>query len=84
MKGIRFDICTRRKTGKEKFTFNNIEKDFNLRDFWSYKYSNVWNQIGELAEFLVDKALESDETYTKNNEFWALWDFNYRNLRIEP
>lgn len=76
-------VYLQRKQGNEQFIMNNKDMGFNLMSFWSYQYSNIWSQTGEMAEFLVAKALEGKDTYTRNHEYWAVWDLNYRKLRIE-
>lgn len=71
------------KEGKESFTLNGKKQDFNVLCFWQYHFSNLWNMTDKIAEFLVAKALEGKDTYTRNHEYWAVWDLNYRHIRIE-
>lgn len=67
--------------GNEKFTLNNNELDFDILDFWIYKYSNIYNMQEVIAEFIVEKALNIEKSY--NTDYWTLFDILYRNCRIE-
>lgn len=67
--------------GKESFEFNGQLLDFNLSDFWSFHYSGIYNLYGEIAEFIVARALGI--THSQNEAYWALWDITYRSIRIE-
>lgn len=69
------------KNENEEFTFERINLGFNLVDFWRFKYSNIYDIQGAIAEFIVAKALGLDTA--SNTEYWTLWDINYRGLRIE-
>ena len=68
-------------TGNEKFLFDGEALDFSFLDFWSFNYSNIYNLHGEIAEFVVAKALNVNET--QNSAYWALWDITYRDKKIE-
>lgn len=68
-------------TGKESFVFDNEALGFNFLDFWKFHYSNVYSLHGEIAEFVVARALGVTEA--QNTEYWTLWDTTYRNKRIE-
>ena len=68
-------------TGKEAFSFNGETVGFDFLDFWRFHYSNVYSLHGEIAEFVVSRALGITEA--QNNEYWTLWDTTYRNKRIE-
>ena len=68
-------------TGKEKFMFGGMELSFDLEDLWRFHYSNVYSLHGEIAEFLVARAL--GVTKAQNTEYWTLWDTTYREKRIE-
>jgi len=48
-----------KKTGEEKFKYNQVDLDFNLNNFWSWNQSNlIENRTrGVLAEFIVKQAL---------------------------
>ena len=67
--------------GTEKFICENKELDFDLKDFWSFQYSNIYSLHGEIAEFVVARALGITEA--QNSEYWTLWDILYRDYRIE-
>lgn len=68
-------------TGYEEFTFDGVSLGSNLIDFWKFRYSNIFDIQGALAEFIVAKALGLSEAH--NIEYWTLWDITYRDLRIE-
>ena len=51
-------------TGKEKFIYNNKELDFDITDFWKYKFSEIYDLQSEIAEFIVEKALGLKEFLT--------------------
>ena len=68
-------------TGKEKFIFNNQPLEFEYSDFWKFHYSNVYSAHGEIAEFVVARALGITEA--QNTAYWTLWDITYRNVKIE-
>lgn len=67
--------------GNEKFELNNSKMDFDITDFWRFQYSNIYSLHGEIAEFLVARALGIYEAH--NSAYWTLWDITYRNVRIE-
>ena len=67
--------------GNEKFTFDNCNLDFNYQNFWRFHYSNIQSAHGEIAEFIVARALGVTEA--QNSAYWTLWDTTYRNKRIE-
>ena len=68
-------------TGKEKFLCGGKELDFDMIDFWRFHYSNIYSLHGEIAEFVVARALGITEA--QNTAYWTLWDTSYRNMRIE-
>jgi hypothetical protein len=68
-------------TGKELFEYDGYSTGFNLTDFWSFQYSNIYSLHGEIAEFVVARALGITEA--QNSAYWTLWDITYRNIRIE-
>ena len=43
--------------GNEKFLFKNENLDFDFSDFWRFQYLNIYNLHGEIAEFIVARAL---------------------------
>lgn len=65
----------------EPFLSQSEDLSFDLKDFWMYQYSNVWFQTGELAEFIVYKALNG--SINMNRDFWAVYDLKYKDWRIE-
>ncbi len=65
----------------EEFTLCGEKLGFNLVDFWRFRYSNIYDIQGAIAEFIVAKALGLDTA--SNIEYWTLWDINYRGMRIE-
>ena len=67
--------------GNEVFEFNGKQLNFDLKDFWSFQYSNIYSLHGEIAEFIVARALGVIES--ENGAYWALWDITYRNKKIE-
>ena len=68
-------------TGHEEFTFDGVSLGSELIDFWRFRYSNIYDIQGALAEFIVAKAL--GHTKADNTDFWTLWDITYHDLRIE-
>ena len=68
-------------TGYEIFEFNDNSTGFSLMDFWSFQYSNIYSLHGEIAEFIVARALGITEA--QNSAYWTLWDISYRNIRVE-
>lgn len=79
-----FDIYT--ITGQEKFTNGDQSLGFNMIDFWRFQFPNIYYYHGELAEFLVAKALGKEKA--DNKDIWTRYDINYtdqkqRDLRIE-
>ena len=67
--------------GNEKFESNNSKLDFDIKDFWKFQYSNIYSLHGEMAEFVVARALGINEAH--NSDYWTLWDITYDNMRIE-
>ena len=67
--------------GNEKFLFKNENLDFDFSDFWRFQYSNIYSLHGEIAEFIVARALGVTEA--QNSAYWTLWDITYRNVKIE-
>lgn len=68
-------------TGEEQFVLDGEGLGFNFLDFWRFQYSNIYSLHGEIAEFLVSRALGVIES--QNSEYWTLWDTSYRGKRIE-
>ena len=67
--------------GNEKFLLNNENLDFDFSDFWRFQYSNIYSLHGEIAEFVVARALGVTEA--QNSAYWTLWDITYRDVKIE-
>ena len=67
--------------GNEKFVIGGTELNLTMLDFWQFKYSNIYNLQEVIAEFLVAKALDREKA--DNDDYWTLWDIDYRNKRIE-
>lgn len=67
--------------GNEAFTHNGHPVDFSVKDYWSFQFSNIWDMVEEVAEFLVAKALGLSMPQNKNG--WTLYDMPYREKRIE-
>ena len=67
--------------GNEKFLFENKKLDFDFSDFWRFQYSNIYSLHGEIAEFIVARALGVTEA--QNSAYWTLWDITYRDVKIE-
>ena len=67
--------------GDEKFLFDGKGVGFDFLDFWRFQYSNIYSLHGEIAEFIVARALGEKEA--QNSAYWTLWDITYRNVKIE-
>lgn len=66
--------------GNEKFMVGSDSSGFDMREFWSYMYSNILDNIGDLGEFIVAKALN----VKFNKKYgWTLYDIDYCGKRIE-
>lgn len=68
-------------SGDEPFRDGKTKLGFTVKDFWSYSYSNLIDMSGEIAEFLVGRALGL-ETPT-NKDYWRPFDIVYGDVRIE-
>ena len=68
-------------TGKENFVFDGQSTGFDLLDLWRFHYSNIYSLHGEIAEFIIARALGITEA--QNSAYWTLWDTTYREKRIE-
>lgn len=66
--------------GNEDFTGCRSRK-FGIFDFWRYMYSNIYENTGDIAEFLVAMALGKTEPFKKYG--WTQYDLDYEGLRIE-
>ena len=67
--------------GNEAFMQNGIELGFNVMDYWRFQFSNLVDNLGYVAEFLIAQALSKDEPDNCNG--WTVYDVGYRGKRIE-
>lgn len=65
----------------DKFTLNGADIGFTVGDYWQFQYSNLLDKLGNVAEFLVAKAL--DKECSDNCNGWTLYDIGYKGKRIE-
>lgn len=73
-------------TGEEEFVDGDKSLGFNMIDFWRFQFPNIYDYHGELAEFIVAKALGKEKA--DNKDYWTRYDIDYidkknRKLRIE-
>lgn len=68
-------------SGNEKFLLNGSDLGLSVIDYWQFQFSNLIDNLGYVAEFLVAKALAKDEPENCNG--WTLFDTMYRGKRIE-
>ena len=67
--------------GHEEFKQGDKSLGFNVMDYWRFQYSNLIDNLGCVAEFLVARALKKAEPDNCNG--WTLYDLSYRDIRIE-
>ena len=67
-------------SGNEPFKKNDVELGFNVADYWRFQFSNLIDNLGFVAEFLIAQALSKDEP---DNYGWTVYDLGYRGKRIE-
>lgn len=67
--------------GNERFILHGKELDLKICDFWSFQFSNLIDNLGYVAEFLVAKALGKD--FPDNCDGWTPYDIYYNRTRIE-
>ena len=67
--------------GNEVFKQNGVELGFNVMDYWRFQFSNLVDNLGYVAEFLIAQALSKDEPDNCNG--WTVYDVGYRGKRIE-
>ena len=67
--------------GNEVFSLHGRKLGIKVIDYWRFQYSNLIDNLGYLAEFLVAKALYKDKP--DNCIGWTPYDLNYREKRIE-
>ena len=67
--------------GDERFTLNGIDLGLTIKEFWQFQFSNLIDNLGGVAEFLVAKALAKDNPDNCNG--FTLYDVLYRGKRIE-
>ena len=68
-------------SGNEPFKKNDVELGFNVADYWRLQFSNLIDNLGFVAEFLIAQALSKDEPDNCNG--WTVYDLGYRGKRIE-
>lgn len=68
-------------SGNEPFKKNDVELGFNVADYWRFQFSNLIDNLGFVAEFLIAQALSKDEPDNCNG--WTVYDLGYRGKRIE-
>lgn len=77
------ELKTKRKSGKEKFTFKGKQiENATITDFWKWYCSDLINNAlrGNLAEYIVAMSLGQK----KNIQIgWAAWDLTYKGIKIE-
>lgn len=79
-----YDVYT--ITGEEEFVDGEKKLGFNMIDFWRFQFPNIYDYHGELAEFIVSKALGKEKA--SNKDIWTLYDIDYttehgRDIKIE-
>ena len=67
--------------GDEMFSLHGRQLGIKVIDYWRFQYSNLIDNLGYLAEFLVAKALYKEEP--DNCIGWTPYDLKYREKRIE-
>ena len=67
--------------GNEYFCLHGTNLGLTVMDYWQFQYSNLIDNLGSVAEFLVAKALLKDNPDNANG--WSLYDVGYRDKRIE-
>ena len=67
--------------GNETFKLNGVELGFKVMDYWRFQFSNLVDNLGYVAEFLISQALNKDEPDNCNG--WSVYDVGYRGKRIE-
>lgn len=67
--------------GHEEFKQGDNSLGFNVMDYWRFQHSNLIDNIGCVAEFLVARALKKTEPDNCNG--WTVYDLSYRDVRIE-
>jgi hypothetical protein len=75
-------IRVERKTGGERFSFENKLSDTTLLEFWQWSISDLVNNStrGILAEYIVAQALGIAKGV---REPWKAYDLDYRGMKIE-
>lgn len=67
--------------GNERFTHNGNDLGLSVMDYWKFQFSNLIDNLGFVAEFLIAQALNKDEP--DNCMGFTLYDIDYRGRRIE-
>ena len=63
------------------FTNEGMLLGFTATDYWRFQFSNFWDMYEEVAEFIVNKALEQELPFNKNGS--TLYDIEYKGKRVE-
>lgn len=63
------------------FTNNGAPLGLTAMDYWRFQFSNIWDLYEEVAEFIVNKALEMEKPFNKNGS--TLYDIDYKGKRVE-
>jgi hypothetical protein len=62
-------------SGNEQFKLNGFSLGFSVKHYWQFQFSNLIDNLGYVAEFIVAKALAKDEPDNCNG--WTLFDTQY-------
>ena len=68
-------------SGNEVFKSGDQDTGLSILDVWRYHNPNLYFQHGNIGEFLVASAL--GQKVTRDQDYWALCDVEYRGRRIE-
>ncbi len=74
-------ISDKQLNGDECFTYNGINTEMTVLEFWRWHFSEIYDLQSKIAEYIVAKALGLREA--ENVGDWTLFDMKYRNMRIE-
>lgn len=67
--------------GNEPFKYDGIDLGFNVMNYWRFQFSNLIDNLGFVAEFLIAQALGKEEPDNCNG--WTIYDLIYKGKRIE-
>lgn len=68
-------------SGWEKFRFSGTDLGLTVMDYWRFQFSNLIDNLGFVAEFLIAQVLSKDEPDNCNG--FTIFDIGYRGQRIE-